>query len=105
MNDVALVLTTIDTENAEELVTTLLERRLVACVSTHDITSSYRWLGELHREVETQLVCKSTLDRAAEVGEAIRELHPYDLPEVMILEARASAAYAEWVGSEVAPGA
>lgn len=103
MSGVSLVLTTVGEGDANELVDALVHRRVVACVSTHTVASTYRWEGEIQRDVEVQLVCKTTSERAADVAEAIRDLHPYDLPEVLILEASASDAYASWVAVEVGP--
>ena len=103
MNGVSLVLTTVGEGDADEFVDALVHRRMVACVSTHAVSSTYRWDGGVQRDVEIQLVCKTTPQRAADVADVIRDLHPYDLPEVLILDASASAAYASWVAVEAGP--
>jgi len=81
----------------------LVERRLAACVSViPGVTSHYRWEGELHADVESTLVIKTRVSRVPEVTSAIRELHPYTLPEVVampLLEA-GHAPYLAWVRAE-----
>jgi periplasmic divalent cation tolerance protein len=61
------------------------------------MTSVYRWKGSLEQEREQQLVIKTTVSRLAALEERLRELHPYELPEFIVLNAAASNAYAAWV--------
>jgi periplasmic divalent cation tolerance protein len=63
--------------------------------------STYRWKGAVEREAERQLVIKTTHARQSAVERRVRELHPYELPEFVVLEADASAAYGGWVAESV----
>jgi len=101
-----LVLTTIggDTD-AAPLARTLVEERLAACVNIlPPMTSVYRWNGGIEQEREQQLVFKTTASRLPLLEARLRELHPYELPEFIILQGEASAAYARWVGESVGSG-
>lgn len=103
MSDLVLVLTTMpDDERAEALARALVEERLAACVNVHGpMFSTYRWQGRVAREAERQIVIKSTRDRLPALESRVRALHPYDLPEwIVIAEAEAGAAYAAWVAAE-----
>jgi periplasmic divalent cation tolerance protein len=101
-----IVLTTIGDGQAEPLARQLVEERLAACVNVHGpMVSLYRWQGRLEREPERQLVIKTTRDRLAALESRLRELHPYELPEFLVLPVdAASDAYSEWVDEGTRPG-
>ena len=65
---------------ADELVETLLEERLVACVNSVPCTSRYRWEGEVHRDEEVILFAKTTAEAYDDLVERLVEIHPYDVP-------------------------
>lgn len=65
---------------------TLVERGLASCVNVlPGVTSVYRWEGKIKTDPEQQLVIKTTAGRVAPLSEAIHELHPYDIPEFIVL--------------------
>jgi len=101
MSQLILILTTMpDDDRADALARTLVHERLAACVNVHaPMTSTYRWKGALEREAERQVVIKTTSDRRAALEARLRELHPYELPEFVVLSAAASQAYADWVAA------
>jgi periplasmic divalent cation tolerance protein len=93
-----LVLTTeADAEAARRLARELLERRVLACVTMVPVSSMYHWEGEIEAADEVQLVFKTTTDRLAELRQAVAELHTYDVPEFIVLDAHASGAYQQWI--------
>lgn len=82
-----IVLTTLPTEaNVDLFASTLVESRLAACVSIlSPVDSVYRWQDKVERASEWQVVMKTTRDRAAALQERVRELHPYDVPELLVV--------------------
>ena len=101
---VITVLTTApDQETAERLGRTLVEERLVACVSVvPGMTSIYRWEGTLRHEAEILMILKTTPEALRNVVTRLGELHPYAVPEVLALPvSRGAESYLEWVRSEV----
>jgi len=103
MTEVVLVLTTMpDAERAEAFARTLVDERLAACVNVHGpMTSVYRWKGEIEREAERQVVVKTTRGRLAALEARLRSLHPYELPEFLVVAVEdGSAAYLKWVREE-----
>ncbi len=87
-----------DDERADVLARTLVEERLAACVNVHGLMmSTYRWKGVVEREAERQIVIKTTRQRLADLETRLRALHPYELPELVVLDAKASEAYGGWV--------
>ena len=99
MAQLILVLTTMpDDDRADALARSLVDERLAACVNVHGpMASTYRWKGRVEREAERQLVIKTTAERRAAVEARLRELHPYELPEIVVLTAAAGDEYASWL--------
>jgi periplasmic divalent cation tolerance protein len=103
MSDLVLVLTTMpDDHRADELARTLIDERLASCVNVcPSMTSTYRWKGQVETERERQVVIKTVRARLLELEARVRALHPYELPEFLILDAAGSQAYARWVSDVV----
>ena len=99
MTDLIVVLTTMpDDDRADSLARALVDERLAACVNVHGaMVSTYRWKDQVEREAERQVVIKTTRGRLAALEARLRALHPYQLPEFVVLSAEASDAYAGWV--------
>jgi periplasmic divalent cation tolerance protein len=99
MVDLVLVLTTMpDDRSTDELARTLVSERLAACVNVHTpMMSTYEWKGKIEREAERQLVIKTSKGRLVDLESRLRDLHPYELPEFIVLSASASEAYGAWV--------
>ena len=105
MTDVVIVLTTVPVgDQGEALARRLVDDRLAACVNLlAPMTSFYRWNGAVERDIERQLVVKTTADRLPEVRARLAAMHSYELPEFLVLPvADGSPGYLEWVRSETA---
>jgi periplasmic divalent cation tolerance protein len=106
MSGIAVVLTAAGSQDeASRIAHALVERRLAACVNVlPGVVSTYRWKGEVRSEAEWLVVVKTRVDLFEDVRLAIRELHSYELPEVVMLEAKgADAAYLDWIDENVRP--
>lgn len=102
--DARVVLVTVpDTGAAEVLVRTLVEEGVVACGNIlPGITSLYRWQGAVERATEALVVFKTTAAGAARLTERVPELHPYDVPEVLVLPVEAGhRPYLDWIAKNV----
>lgn len=100
-----IALTTVaNRSDAETLATTLLERKLAACVNIlGPIHSLYHWQGAIERADEFLLIIKTSTASLDALEQAVLQLHPYDTPEFLALEAvAASEAYAAWLLSSLA---
>ena len=84
---------------------TLIEERLAACVTAHSqLQSVYRWRGEIEQDQEQQLVLKTTRDRVEALWERVRQLHPYEVPEFVVLPVvDGNAAYLNWIRESTNP--
>lgn len=90
---------------AEGIVSHLLEARLAACVTVlPGAVSHYRWEGKLEQAEEVQLLIKTTSARLQALELALEEVHPYDVPELLVLEVSGGRAdYLKWIRAEVTP--
>jgi len=90
-------------EEADRLARALVERRLAACVNVvPGVVSHYRWQGELQRDEERLLVIKTRAERIEALRDALRELHPYELPELVAFEiSDGSPEYLKWLDEGV----
>jgi len=103
MEQALLVLTNLaDMASAQALARALVERRLAACVNVLPaVQSIYRWNGAVEEAAEVTLLIKTTAARYAELEQAIRALHPYELPEVIAVPVSAGLpAYLGWIAQE-----
>ena len=104
MSEHVLVLSTVaQAEDAERIARALVERRVAACVNVvPGLTSFYRWKGALQRDDERLLLIKTRRDAFAALEQALRALHPYEVPEIVALPLEAgSAAYLAWIDENV----
>ncbi len=80
----------------------LLARRLCACVNLLHSHSRYWWKGRQEAARETVLIAKTTDEKVPAVRRQLAEAHPYIVPCIAVLPARANAAFTRWVAAEVA---
>lgn len=87
---------------AEAIARSLLEAHLAACVGVMPIRSLYTWKGELHQDEEWQLLIKTHLGRFPSLEAKIRELHSYEVPEIIALPLLAgSQPYLQWISDQL----
>ncbi len=95
-----IVLTTFPAdEDPAALARTLVQERLAACVNVlPPMPSIYRWEGNVEEVNERQLIIKTMADRVDVLKKRINELHPYDVPEMLVVSVIDGAkAYLDWL--------
>ena len=101
-----IVLTTLGAQtDAAAFARVLVDERLAACVNILPVmTSVYRWKETIEEDREQQLVIKTTSDRVEALEARLHELHPYELPEFLVVAAtEASAGYMKWLEESLIP--
>ena len=101
-----IVLTTVGAAfDVASLARTLVDEHLAACVNVlPPMQSIYRWQGQVHVDDERQLVIKTSAARVAALQLRVAALHPYDVPEFLVIEvAGGSQAYLDWLGQAATP--
>jgi len=104
MTDKRIVLTTAASEEeAHKIARALVERGAAACVNiVPQITSLYRWQGNVEESREWLLIVKTTAAAFVQVRDAIAELHSYEVPECVCLNIEdGSPAYLDWIAESV----
>ena len=102
--DVVLVLSTVSTAaDADRIAGRLVEQRLAACVNVvPGVMSVYRWKGAVQRDTERLLVIKTTAGRLEDLRRELVGLHPYELPEVIVLPVGGGhLPYLDWIRESV----
>lgn len=105
--DVRIVLVTgPDAAVLESIGRVLVEERLAACVNViPGVTSVYRWEGAVQADSEAVAMIKTTQARVADTRSRIVTLHPYDVPEFVVLDVSyGSPEYVRWVRESVGIG-
>jgi len=100
----ALVLTTIPADgDADAFAKALVEERLAACVGVlPSMQSTYRWKGNVESAAERQVLIKTKAALVAALEVRVTELHPYGVPEFLVLTIDAgSPAYLSWLADSV----
>ena len=98
-----LLLTTCpDQASADAIAQALVEEQLAACVTQiPGATSVYRWQGKIERASEIQLLIKTRVTVYGATMQRLAQLHPYELPEMIVVEPRdVSEPYMRWVNEQ-----
>jgi periplasmic divalent cation tolerance protein len=107
MPDYVQITTTVPTRaDADRIARALVERRLAACIQVSGpITSTYRWKGTIETAEEWYCHAKTRRGLCASVEKAIKELHPYEVPEIVAVPIVAgSAEYLKWIDESTGEG-
>ena len=90
-------------DKAAEIARALVGERLAACVNlVPGVRSIYQWQGKLCDDAEVLCVIKTRRDRVDALRARLPALHPYDVPELVVLEVGAGhAPYLEWIDASV----
>ncbi len=100
MTPLRIVFSTVDSEEkAKALANQLVQENLAACVSiVSSITSVYRWKGSIEEATEWLMVIKTSAERIPPLFTRLKELHPYEVPEIISFPIEAAhEPYLQWV--------
>lgn len=92
-----IALTNLPPEHGEQIARQLVEEHVVACVNMYPIQSLYFWKGEVRSDKEFTLMMKVSTEGVERLKHRLCELHPYELPEFVVLEIDNEASLREYV--------
>jgi len=99
--EICVILSTVPPALSAALAKSLLEKNLVACVNITAVRSLYRWKGECCDDEEHLLIIKTRRSLVDKVIRALKAMHPYEVPEIIVLPVLAGhAPYLDWVYAE-----
>jgi len=94
-------ITASDSAEAEKIARALVEGGLVACANMAPITSIYQWEGNVKKDEEVVLLCKTLTERVDDVVARVRQLHSYEMPCITHWPlGGGSGVYMRWVGEQ-----
>lgn len=99
---ILVLITTPSAETSQQIAEALVSRKLAACVNIlPGIRSLYTWKGAVQQDNEHLLIVKSRLRLFDALQAAVREIHPYEVPEIIALPVVAGAqSYLDWWQAE-----
>lgn len=102
MSYLQIVLSTCPRDMAKPLAERLLAKRLAACINVvGNVRSLYRWEGKVVDDAEALMIIKTSSERSAELFQALRDEHPYEVPEIVALPTdTVLPAYLDWALAE-----
>lgn len=104
---ISLIISNLPPADAQSIAATLIEEQLAACVTLHSVQSVYRWEGKVCIDEEVTMTAKVSEMVIPSCVQRIKGLHPYELPEILVLpvdESQSLPAYLAWVRDECTPG-
>ena len=100
MGNIIVFITAPTEEEAAKIAKALVEEKLAACVNIiKGIRSIYRWQGKIEDDPEVLMVVKTREDLFEKLADRVKELHSYEVPEVIAMPiTKGSEAYLKWIG-------
>lgn len=101
--EMIFVITTVAGEaEAEKISDTLIGEKLIACANFFPIKSRYWWKGKLEEQSEVMVILKTLKEKYPQIEMRIRQLHSYEIPEILSLEVLdSSLPFLQWVEKTV----
>ena len=101
MNLILIYITNPNKKTAQKIARHLLKKRLIACGNIHKTDSLYWWEGKIVEEGEHILICKTVVKNYDKIKKEVEKIHPYEIPCVIKIEARANSEYIKWLTEKV----
>ncbi|MBN1621573.1 MAG: divalent-cation tolerance protein CutA [Endomicrobiales bacterium] len=103
MNHIVVFITCSDREEAGKISKALLDEKLAACVNmVPEIHSTYWWQGKIETSAEVFLMAKTAESKLDIVIAKVKELHSYDVPEVIALPiVGGNPDYLKWIDESI----
>ncbi|TFG31607.1 divalent-cation tolerance protein CutA [Candidatus Thorarchaeota archaeon] len=103
MPEFIVALTTCPKKKSENLARSIVEERVCACVNIiSSVKSVYHWKDEIITDEESLLIIKTQEDLTELLWESIKKLHPYEVPEFVILPIKwGSTDYLNWISQSI----
>ena len=100
---IQITTTTGKRQDCDQIAAELVSRRLAACVQVSGpIVSTFRWQEKVETAEEWLCVIKTSRQNFAAIEAALRDLHPYEVPELIAVPiVEGSAAYLKWLGEQL----
>ncbi len=89
-------------KNAEKISDILIKEKLAACVNYFPVSSVYRWKNKVEKTSEFMLMCKTTRNNFKKLKKRMKEMHPYELPEIISINiSEGDEKFLDWIRDSV----
>ncbi len=96
---IMLYVTHKDEKNARIIVARLMKKKLIACANIFPIRSVYEWEGKIVDDKEVVTLLKTNNKLYSKVESEIKKIHPYKIPCIIKIDAKANKDYENWINS------
>ncbi len=102
---IMIIVTCPDAKTAKRIVSSIIRKRLAACVNIiTGVRSVYRWKGKVEETSEKLLLIKSSRRLLKKITQDVKQNHPYQIPEIVALPIiGGSREYLQWLTKETSP--
>lgn len=99
---ISIIMTTVNKRSeARKIAEQLVLNKLAACVQVVDrLESIYHWNSRIQKSKEYLVIVKTSSKKKRAAAKFIEKSHPYDLPEIILMNGAASKLYRNWVDKE-----
>ncbi len=99
MEHIVIFITVPSLDIGKQIAEKLIKEKLAACVNiTSKVNSIYFWQGNIEKDDEFLLIIKSRKDRFEKLEKAVKNLHPYSVPEIIAMPIiLGSGDYLNWI--------
>ncbi len=87
-------------DNAQKMVSHLLDQKLIACANFFPISSTYWWKGKIANSNEIVSLLKTKKENWRKLKSEIEKIHPYETPCIMKIDVEANEDYESWINEE-----
>ena len=100
---VLLIISASSVHESKKIVSTLLNKRLIACANVSSkVTSSYWWKGSIEEADEIIISAKTRLALVGKITEEVKNIHSYEVPEILALPVLdGNQDYLDWLNDEI----
>ena len=97
MDIIAIYVTHANQQNADKVSDHLFRKKLISSVNSFPIKNTFVSNGKLEKGEEIVTIYKTKVQNRDPVKEAIKEIHPYNIPCIMKIDGRVNSRYGQWV--------
>lgn len=88
-------------EEAEKIVSHLLNKKLIACANIFPIKSSYWWKGKIENSDEVVSIAKTKKENWKKIKSEVKKIHSYEVPCIIKMDVEANEEFEKWINEEV----
>lgn len=102
MDIIAIYVTHTNQQNADKVNAHLFSKKLISSVNSFPVQNTFVSNGKLEKGEEIVTIYKTKPKNRHPVKEAIKEIHPYDVPCIMRIDGTVNSRYGKWVVDSIA---